>query len=215
VAEADGGAGGGCAGALHNLQMAKMKDKQIDALMGATTKLQAIQSNLEGGSSLKRNIAAMKLGTTTMQKQLEGMNADDVADIMDDFREQMDVQNEITSALTEALPGMEDEDELTAELDKMLEEDMVGEHGIEEAAGGGEHAVETTATEEFGMGELPAVPDGSLLPQVPSRTPATAGRRLAGAAAGAAGGGGGGGGGTAAAAGADDSGLGTLESLMG
>ena len=53
-------------------------------------------------------------------------DVDDVADVMDDIQEGMDLANEVSEAISQPMGGAayEDEDDLMAELDMMEEEAM-------------------------------------------------------------------------------------------
>ena len=68
----------------------------------------------------------MKVGSSTMKNIHGEMNIDKVDDTMDDIREQMDLANEISSAISNPL-GLDtgiDEDELAAELEQLEQAEL-------------------------------------------------------------------------------------------
>lgn len=71
-------------------------------------------------------LLAMKKGASAMKTIHKGMNIEKVDKTMDEIREQMDISNEISEALsaTRIGAGTEDEDELAAELERMQQEDL-------------------------------------------------------------------------------------------
>lgn len=101
---------------------------------------------------------AMKSGASAM-KQIHGaMSVDDVDRTMDDIRDQMDVANEISEAIsTPIAPGLDfDEDELAAELDALESEGL----GSELSATPSASKAPPAPAPPVNLDHLPAAPTG-------------------------------------------------------
>jgi len=80
---------------------------------------------LEGANVSLEAMNAMKMGAASMKTIHKDMNIDQVDDIMDDIREQMDIANEINEAISQPLGGeVLDEDDLLSELEGLEQESL-------------------------------------------------------------------------------------------
>ncbi|KAJ1336721.1 hypothetical protein BSLG_007040 [Batrachochytrium salamandrivorans] len=110
--------------ALMALKRKKTYEEQINKIMGSRMTLETQAMAIENASVNLETMQAMKAGADAM-KQIHGkLNIDKVDDTMDDIREQMDLANEISDAISQPVGfGTEfDEDELNEELELMEQE---------------------------------------------------------------------------------------------
>lgn len=110
--------------ALLHLKKKARYQKQQAAIEGQRESLETQMMGLEMTASNTEVFQAMNVGNQAMHATQA--NADQVLDLMDDVRDQMDQQNEVTDALADsnALGMGLDEDELLAELEGMEQEDL-------------------------------------------------------------------------------------------
>jgi len=97
---------------INNLSQARLTlDTQITAIEGATTNTHALNSMIEGARTLR-----------ALNRNME---VEDVEEVMEDIREQMEVASEIGAAIANPL-GMDelDEAELEDELNALVEEEV-------------------------------------------------------------------------------------------
>eukprot|EP01104_Vermistella_antarctica_P018977 TRINITY_DN7235_c0_g1_i1.p1 TRINITY_DN7235_c0_g1~~TRINITY_DN7235_c0_g1_i1.p1 ORF type:complete len:219 (+),score=82.64 TRINITY_DN7235_c0_g1_i1:218-874(+) len=117
-------------GALMALKRKKSYEQQIERLLGARMTLEQQQDTIHNAQMNLKVFDAMKAGAQTIKREHRNMSIDDVDDIMDDIREQMDVAEEISNAISQPLgTDMFDEDELEAELEELenqnIEEELL------------------------------------------------------------------------------------------
>jgi len=111
--------------ALQSLKKKKLYEKQILDLDGMIFNLEQQKITLESATLNVEILNTMKTGATTMKNMSNGMTVDDVDDVVDDVREQMDIANEISEAVSQDFGfNVFDEDELEQELDELLDEDI-------------------------------------------------------------------------------------------
>lgn len=130
--------------ALMALKRKKMYEGQREHTRGARFNLETQILTIENANINLETLNAMKVGSSTMKNIHGEMNIDKVDDTMDDIREQMDLANEISSAISNPL-GLDtgiDEDELAAELEQLEQAeldatllDVKNVSGVEVAAG--------------------------------------------------------------------------------
>ena len=111
-------------GALMCLKRKKAYEAQRDKLSGARMNIESQVMALEGASVTSETIKAMKTGAQAMKSLNQNMKVEDVDTVVDDIREQMDVQNEITDAISQPLGDIIDEDELLSELEGLEQEEI-------------------------------------------------------------------------------------------
>ena len=90
---------------------------------------QTVESHLfaiQSANMQHETMMAMKKGASAMKTIHKGMSIDKVDKTMDEIREQMDISNEISDALSSSRLGVnvEDEEDLAAELERMQQEDL-------------------------------------------------------------------------------------------
>lgn len=101
-----------------------MYEQQRENLRGARFNLESQVLAIENANVNKETIDAMRTGANAMKSIHGELNIDKVENAMDDVREQMDLANEITAAISQPL-GMDmgmDLDELDAELEELEQE---------------------------------------------------------------------------------------------
>lgn len=113
-------------GALFCLKRKKMYENEIAKLQGARMTLESQIMSLEGAATNMEVFGAMKQGTSAIKAVHRDMDVDQVADTMDEIQEGMDLANEVSDAISQPIgdAGLEDEDDLMAELDAWEEEEM-------------------------------------------------------------------------------------------
>eukprot|EP00984_Skeletonema_dohrnii_P036755 scaffold38088_cov89-Skeletonema_dohrnii-CCMP3373.AAC.1 len=102
--------------------------------------------NLESAAQNAETMKAMKTGTSQMKKIRQETDIDQVDDLMDEIKEEMEMADEISMALAQPVdPLMTDEDDLLAELEELEAEDVTEQ-----------------LLEPMKKMELPDVPSGEL-----------------------------------------------------
>eukprot|EP00286_Rhodomonas_abbreviata_P012470 CAMPEP_0181316286 /NCGR_PEP_ID=MMETSP1101-20121128/15814_1 /TAXON_ID=46948 /ORGANISM="Rhodomonas abbreviata, Strain Caron Lab Isolate" /LENGTH=254 /DNA_ID=CAMNT_0023423523 /DNA_START=255 /DNA_END=1020 /DNA_ORIENTATION=- len=112
-------------GALTCMKRKKLYESSCDQLEKMTINIQTQIITLEGATVNVEAFQANKMFTEGM-KQIHGnLTVDKVEEQLQDAQEQMDVQKEITDALSSQLSAeTADDDELLAELEELEQEDM-------------------------------------------------------------------------------------------
>lgn len=111
---------------LYEQQLNKLND-QIDSLEQQLFSIESANLNLE-------TMNAMKQGSNAMKLIHKGLDIDKVDDTMDEIREQVDLSNEISDAISKPIFNNDmliDEDELDNELD-LLQQDTLHDNIIKE-----------------------------------------------------------------------------------
>lgn len=140
------------------LKRKKMYEQQRENLRGARFNLESQVLAIENANVNKETIDAMRTGAAAMKSIHGELNIDKVENAMDDVREQMDLANEITAAISQPL-GMDmglDLDELDAELEE-LEQEALDASLLDAKAG-----------------PMPALPDATATKPVAAPTTAAA-----------------------------------------
>lgn len=105
---------------LHEGELAKIENVKM------TLETQCI--NLESAAQNKDTFAAMKEGKNAMSKIRDEIGIEQVDDLMDDIREEMEEAQKISDAMAAPVdPLATDEDELMAELEQMGADDLEAE----------------------------------------------------------------------------------------
>ncbi|KAI9595130.1 Snf7 family [Syncephalis fuscata] len=112
--------------ALMALKRKKKYEEQIEQTTGARMTLETQAMAIEGANINLEAINAMKVGAKAIRDIHGSMGIDEVDKTMDDIREQMDLANEISGAISQPLSfGTDlDEDELAAELEALEQEEL-------------------------------------------------------------------------------------------
>merc|ERR1719259_157850 len=129
--------------ALQAIKRKKRHEAQLAQIDGTLTTMEQQREALEGANTNTAVLQTMGEAAKSLKKAHEGMNVDDVHEMMDDIAEQQDVASEISNAISNPVAfGQEfDEDDLEGELEEQRKLD-----------------------EEF----LDVGPSASQLPEVPS-----------------------------------------------
>ncbi|KAL7752399.1 ESCRT-III subunit protein snf7 [Sorochytrium milnesiophthora] len=112
--------------ALMALKRKKTYESQIEKITGARMTIETQMMTIENANVNLEAMNAMKAGAEAM-KQIHGaMDIDKVDATMDDIRDQMDLANEISDAISQPVGfGVDlDEDELNAELELLEQEEL-------------------------------------------------------------------------------------------
>jgi len=113
-------------GAMMALKRKKAYMGQIEKIGGAKLTLEQQVMAIEDANINLEAMGAMKMGAQAMRGIHGSLNIDKVDDTMEEIREQMDIANEINDAIAKPVGfGMEfDDDELSAELDELEQEQI-------------------------------------------------------------------------------------------
>lgn len=109
-------------GALYHLKKKKMYQKQVDQIYGKKTNLDIQIMALENAASNKLMADAMVAGRNALQANVSDAQLDEVADVMDDINESIQVSDEFGEALSQQIGAPMDEDDLLGELDELEDE---------------------------------------------------------------------------------------------
>ncbi|KAJ1972611.1 ESCRT-III subunit protein snf7 [Dimargaris xerosporica] len=112
--------------ALAALKRKKRLEGQIEKVAGARMTLEEQMSAIESANINLETMNAMRTGSEAMKSIHKDLNIDKVDATMDDIRDQMDIANEVSEAISQPnLFGTEvDEDELNAELEQLEQEEL-------------------------------------------------------------------------------------------
>lgn len=111
------------------LKRKKMYESQKQHTQGARFNLETQILAIENANVNLETLNAMKTGSATMRSIHGELDVDKVDNTMDDIREQMDLANEISAAISNPLGmdlmgGAMDEDELEAELEQIEQAEL-------------------------------------------------------------------------------------------
>jgi len=109
--------------ALMDLKRKKQFENQIEKIGGARITIEAQVMAIESANVNFETIKAMERGAEAMKTIHGSMDINKVDDTMDSIREQMDLADEISNAISAPMIGIDlDDDELTAELEELEQE---------------------------------------------------------------------------------------------
>lgn len=115
-------------GALFAMKRKKMYEAEIDKIQNVKMTLETQVINLEGAAQNAATFQAMQQGTKTMKKIRQDVGIEQVDDIMDEIKEEMELANEVNEAIAQPVdPLMADEDELLDELNALETADLEAE----------------------------------------------------------------------------------------
>jgi len=111
--------------AIMALKRKKAYETQINNLGGARLTIETQIMAIEGATTNVAALQAMQEGARTMKQMNKNMEVEDVEDVMEDIREQMEVATEVGQAISTPL-GVDDADEadLEEELERLLDADL-------------------------------------------------------------------------------------------
>ncbi|KAI9503444.1 ESCRT-III subunit protein snf7 [Coemansia spiralis] len=112
--------------ALAALKRKKLLEAQIEKISGSRMTLEAQVMTIEAANVNLETMRAMQKGAEAMKGIHRDLDVDKVDETMDEIREQMDLANEVSEAISQPqMFGMElDEDELNAELEELEQEEL-------------------------------------------------------------------------------------------
>ncbi|KAJ1667610.1 ESCRT-III subunit protein snf7 [Coemansia sp. RSA 1813] len=112
--------------ALAALKRKRLLEAQIEKISGSRMTLEAQAMTIEAANVNLETMKAMQRGADAMKGIHKDLNVDKVDDTMDEIREQMDLANEISDAISQPqMFGADlDEDELNAELEELEQEEL-------------------------------------------------------------------------------------------
>ena len=104
-------------GALLSLKRMKLYENELNTVSAGRLTLEQSALSLESASTNVHIFNAMKLGNSALKKARGDLDADVVADIVDNMEEERQLQKDISDAITRsANQGLEDDEDLLAEL---------------------------------------------------------------------------------------------------
>ncbi|KAJ3310176.1 ESCRT-III subunit protein snf7 [Blyttiomyces sp. JEL0837] len=112
--------------ALMALKRKKAYESQIDKIMGSRMTLEQQMMAIETANINLETMNAMKAGADAMKTIHGSLDINKVDQTMDDIREQMDLANELSEAISQPVNfGIDfDEDELNQELELLEQEEL-------------------------------------------------------------------------------------------
>jgi charged multivesicular body protein 4A/B len=103
----------------------KMFEAEVDKIQNVKMTLETQVINLESAAQNAETFKAMEAGSKTMKKIRTDVGIEKVDDIMDAIKEEMEMANEINTAIAGPIdPLMADDDELLAELNALETQDL-------------------------------------------------------------------------------------------
>lgn len=108
------------------LRQKKAHEGELDKLMGTRLTLETQVNTLESANLNAETMVAMRRGADALRGIHNSLNVDRVDQTMDSIREQMELSNEISEAISNpvGMGNVVDEDELKAELDALEQEEL-------------------------------------------------------------------------------------------
>ena len=131
--------------ALNLLKIRKIKQKEVETAEGQLLNVMQMVQTIDSKQNEVQVLQAMKVGKDTLQRMHEETTVDDVLDLMDEIKEQHELEREMNTVF-EGAPELSVEDEAAVEAE--LEALMLGMEAQQE--------------------ELPVAPTTKPLPEVPT-----------------------------------------------
>lgn len=102
-----------CLGAISAMKRSKQYKQELEKVKNVKFNFETQVISLESSSQNAATFAALQEGTAMMQRIRSEVGIENVHDIMDQVRENTDLEQEINQAISQSLdPYMSDEDEL-------------------------------------------------------------------------------------------------------
>jgi hypothetical protein len=133
--------------ALNLLRIRKIKQKEVDTAEGQLLNVMQMLQTIDSKQNEVQLLQAMKVGKDTLQRMHEETTVDDVLELMDEIKEQHELEREMNS-IFEGVPELSVEDEAAVEAE------------LEALMGGTE--------------QLPVAPTTKPLPTAPTTKPSAA-----------------------------------------
>ena len=106
----------------------KLYEAEADKIQNVKMTLETQVINLESAAQNAETFKAMEAGTKTMKKIRTEVGIEQVDDMMDEIKEEMEMANEINNAIAQPVdPLFTDEDELLQELNELEAADLESE----------------------------------------------------------------------------------------
>jgi charged multivesicular body protein 4 len=106
----------------------KLYEAEHDKIQNVKMTLETQVMNLESAAQNAQTFQALQQGSKTMQKIRTEVGIEQVDDVMDEIKEEMELANEINQAIAQPIdPFMTDEDELLDELNALETADLEAE----------------------------------------------------------------------------------------
>jgi charged multivesicular body protein 4 len=103
----------------------KLYEQEADKIQNVKMTLETQVINLESAAQNAETFKAMEAGANTMKKIRTEVGIEQVDDMMDEIKEEMELANEVNNAIAQPVdPLFADEDELLAELDELEQADL-------------------------------------------------------------------------------------------
>jgi len=116
------------AGALFCMKRKKLYEAEADKIMNVKMTLETQVINLESAAQNAETFKAMEAGNKTMKKIRTEVGIEQIDDMMDEIKEEMEMANEINNAIGQPMdPLMTDQDELLEELNELEAADLESE----------------------------------------------------------------------------------------
>merc|ERR1712032_1097035 len=113
---------------MQELKRKKLYEKEINKIQQSILNLEQQVFAIEGASATKDIVEGLKTGKEATSRIMKDMNIEQIEDLQADIQEQLDISNEVNEVLGQTLTdGLEDDDELLAELDELDSEEALNE----------------------------------------------------------------------------------------
>lgn len=115
-------------GALYAMKRKKLYEQEQAKIQNVRFTLETQVINLESAQQNAQTYQALKQGNTAMKGIRDEVGIDQVDDVMDEIKEEMEMAQEINDAIAQPVdPLMTDEDELLEELNMLETADLEAE----------------------------------------------------------------------------------------
>jgi len=115
-------------GALYAMKRKKLYEQEAAKIQNVRFTLETQVINLESAQQNAQTYSALKQGNTAMQGIRKDVGIEQVDDVMDEIKEEMEMAQEINDAIAQPVdPLMADEDELLEELNMLETADLEAE----------------------------------------------------------------------------------------
>jgi charged multivesicular body protein 4 len=108
--------------ALMLLKKAKMNGKQLTSIYGQRNNLEMQIFALEQGINNQNTVLSLKQGKNVLETMSKELDPDDLGELIDDIAVNLDMVDEITTALSTPIGQAYDEDDLLAEFEEKEKE---------------------------------------------------------------------------------------------
>lgn len=113
------------------LRKKKYQEKLLDNTDAQLENLEKLTSDIEFAQVEQQVLDGLKTGNVALKKVHEILNIDEIERVLDETKEGVEKQQEIDAVLSGALTDQDEEDVL-AELDQLIEKETIGDQIIED-----------------------------------------------------------------------------------